>query len=703
MKNKVRIRNIFLTVWVGAAASSAAALSLGNPQGTVVLGRPLDLVFDVRTDGAKLADACVSADVTAGDTLLSHSQIRVSPVRSPDGQGTAIRVQSTQPINEPVLSVRLVAGCAGSVVRTYTVLAYPETSLNARQRAAANSVGMAEPAVAIASAPLGQTQPSGEVQGGRAKAATEAMQQAPKTRPSTKRAKRIRAATQAAVTPQPAEEVGRSRLVMEPLSDWLEAPSVLRASPEIATLSPVSPALREEAAARWRALNMQPQELLQEAARLVAQETELSKQRSQGEREKAAALQVQQSLERRVAERFPAQVVYLLGALLLLLVGAFLWLWVRFRRSRPEGDRSWTQAVAQNVGAAAATPISTAVPGVVVRGPVHADHSFRVQPTEPELLPSGMIPLEFGLAHEAVSAEPVRAVTSVALDAPAEVGAVVNPEDLFDLQQQAEFFVSVGEHDQAIDVMKKHIDANQTSSPLAYLELLRLYRSLSRIEQFSALRAQFHRYFNAQVPEFAAFSRQGRTLFAYPEVLARIEALWCDPSVVPLLQELLFRGQASEQQRFDLPAYDDLLLLHAVARTTPAAARGTSSPRSRTTPLESTDWEAPQAELVAPPAAQPSNLMEFEHDWAFETPGDRPAEPKGAVDSMALDLDLSDLTHLDSLSPPVETSAPLPFLTQEEVPAVPATAPPAPHQPVGFGSNSDRFEARVDPDVRKPR
>lgn len=681
---------------MGVAASGAAALSLGNPQGTVVLGRPLDLVFDVHADGAQLADACISADVTAGDTPLSHSQIRVSPVPSREGHATAIRVQSTQPINEPVLSVRLAAGCSGSVVRTYTVLAYPEASLSARQLAVANSVSMPpqQPA-AILPVPSGRARASGDVQRSRAKAVAEAPQQ------SVKRLKHGRSGHHAA-TPKAAGESGRPRLVMEPLSDWLEAPSVLRASSEIATLSPASPAQREEAAARWRALNMQPQELLQEAARLVAQETELAKQHAQAERDKAAALQVQQALQQRAAERFPAQVVYVLGALLLLLAGALLWMWTRLRRPAPGGERSWTQAVAQNAGAATAGVASSAAQVASVRAPAHVDHSQRVQPTEPELLPSGMMPIEFGHLQETGSVEQLPA-TPATSDAPVPVAAVVNPEDLFDLQQQAEFFVSVGEHDQAIDVMKKHIEANQTSSPLAYLELLRLYRSLSRIEQFNALRAQFHRYFNAQVPEFAAFSRQGKTLFAYPEVLARIEALWCDPSVVPLLQELLFRGQASEQQRFDLPAYDDLLLLHAVARTTPASARGISSSRVRTTPLKPADCEAPQAELIEPPAAPASNLMEFEHDWAFEAPGGRQADPAAAAHSTALDLDLSDLTHLDALSEQVESSAPLPFLTQDELPPVPTTAPPAPHQPVGFGSNSDRFEARVDPDTREPR
>jgi hypothetical protein len=317
------------------------------------------------------------------------------------------------------------------------------------------------------------------------------------------------------------------------------------------------------------------------------------------------------------------------------------------------------------------------------------------------MLPSGMMPLEFGTSVDAP--EPASAASSVQAAAPAPVTAVLNPEDLFDLQQQAEFFVSVGEHDQAIEVMKKHIEANQSASPSAYLELLRLYRSLSRIEQFNELRAQFHRYFNAQVPEFAAFARPGRTLFGYPDVLARIEALWCDPSVVPMLQELLFRGQGQDQ-RFDLPAYDDLLLLHAVARTTPASARGQSAPRRRTTPMEAAAAEEGKASATATGPDPASNLMEFEPDWDFDAQAaaSRQAAPAPGA-PMEIDLDLSDLTHLDALAESGEISQPLPFLTQQEVPAVASTPPPAPNQPVGFGVNSDRFEARVDPDERKPR
>ena len=669
------------------AAGGAAALSLGNPQGTVVLGRPLDLVFDVRTDGTDVSDACVTAKVTAGDDPISQSQISVTPLPNAAGRSASVRLRSSQPINEPVIDVRLSAGCSGSVVRTYTVLAYPAEALSALQASAERTSAAAAPLVLRSTL---TPDAAGARDGVRTRSGA-----VPADQVVTQRSSRAERAVKPAVARKPELEPGRPRLVMEPLSDWLQAPSVLRASTEMAALpESTSPSLREEAAARWRALNMQSEDLLQEDARRAAQDKAQSEKLAAAERDKEAALAVQQELQERAAARFPANLVYALLALLVALAALLAWVWKRRQGLPSDSEQSWTHGPAK-----AATSVAPA--GVVRHVADEHDVTTRPQPAEPEMLPSGMMPLEFGTSVDAP--EPASAASSVQAAAPAPVTAVLNPEDLFDLQQQAEFFVSVGEHDQAIEVMKKHIEANQSASPLAYLELLRLYRSLSRIEQFNELRAQFHRYFNAQVPEFAAFARPGRTLFGYPDVLARIEALWCDPSVVPMLQELLFRGQGQDQ-RFDLPAYDDLLLLHAVARTTPASARGQSAPRRRTTPLEAAAAEEGKASATATGPDPASNLMEFEPDWDFDAQAaaSRQAAPAPGA-PMEIDLDLSDLTHLDALAESGEISQPLPFLTQQEVPAVASTPPPAPNQPVGFGVNSDRFEARVDPDERKPR
>lgn len=107
-----------------------------------------------------------------------------------------------------------------------------------------------------------------------------------------------------------------------------------------------------------------------------------------------------------------------------------------------------------------------------------------------------------------------------------------------------------------------HIAEHRETPPLAYLELLRLYHTLSRVDEFAQLRTQFMQFFNAQVPEFAGFHRTGRMLYHYTDALAEIEAEWTTPAVLGLLEKFLFRRSGAEAvEPFDLAAYDDLLLL----------------------------------------------------------------------------------------------------------------------------------------------
>ncbi|MCB1988687.1 MAG: hypothetical protein KDE69_10160, partial [Burkholderiaceae bacterium] len=277
------------------------------------------------------------------------------------------------------------------------------------------------------------------------------------------------------------------------------------------------------------------------------------------------------------------------------------------------------------------------------------------------------------------------------------------------LQQQAEFFVSVGEHLQAIGVLRKYIAHNESTAPAAYLELLRLYRSLSRVDDFNDLRAQFHRHFNALVPEFASFNRPGRPLLAYADVLAEIEAIWSDEAVLPLLDSLLFRHGDTVLERFDLAAFDDLLLLNAIARTTPPSARGAPPPRERTTPMVSVaDEPAPVRADATPPGREPDaaaqaldgmdSLLEYDPDWLNmeSTRGDVLLSTQAPAGVQTIDFDLSD--------PFTDEPVPLPPITQSDLPAVPPTKAPEPGQPVGFGASSDRFEVRFElEEIKKPK
>ncbi|AVS95929.1 hypothetical protein C8232_06410 [Paracidovorax avenae] len=268
------------------------------------------------------------------------------------------------------------------------------------------------------------------------------------------------------------------------------------------------------------------------------------------------------------------------------------------------------------------------------------------------------------------------------------------PEDLFDIQQQAEFFVSVGEHDQAIAVLRQHIAAHGDTSAFAYLELLRLYHTLGRVEGFHQLREQFCAQFNVSVPEFGNFHRSGKTLQGFPEALAAIEAEWSSPAVLGVIEGFLFRqADAPKATQFDLAAFDDLLLLLAIAQTTPASARGPAPPRLRTTPndIPAEEVQAAAAPVRAASTAPEGELRSFDTLSAGLTweslPAPLPRAPSTAPSPLhedpdaMLDIDLSDPPHL----------------TLSDLPPVPVTPPPAPGQSVGFGMD-EKMELRLELD-----
>jgi hypothetical protein len=104
-------------------------------------------------------------------------------------------------------------------------------------------------------------------------------------------------------------------------------------------------------------------------------------------------------------------------------------------------------------------------------------------------------------------------------------------------------------------------------SPLAYLDLLKIYHRLDRRDDYEQLRADFNGMFNAGAPAFDQFSDEGRGLEFYERALARIQALWPEPRVLDVIEQSIFREVSDPQAEvFDLEAYRELLLLYAMAK-----------------------------------------------------------------------------------------------------------------------------------------
>ena len=706
----------------------------------MVLGAPVDLSFDLQPDpGSDVASSCVTAKLAAGDNVVSDSKVRVVPLPEVRGRSSGVRVLASIALDEPVLTVTLTAGCAGKTTRTYTFL--PDLPATAPRFSSASPVDISR----LPNVPNGSIGTGGT--GGAAAGALDSSGRTPanKTTDAGSRAK-VQGPKPALVPPSPrtfadakppknapvasseakstsptrqvpvaaAARAGRARLVVEPLDTWLESPMVLRTTPELLSApSQEGTPQRVQAAELWTFLNAQPEDLQKDAQRLKALEANSLAARQQTLKDQADAARLREQLDRAEQERFPAAVVYVLGALLLAALLAGAWIWTRLRNVSQMAVRSWRDSV--DLGAQGTAAAHNAALGLAPHPaddwvpPEPAAGIYRPAPAAPV---APVAPAQFVATRPVASAPAPLATLKTGVAGSSQSLQLVNPEELFDIQQQAEFFISVGEHQQAIEVLKKHIATHRESSPLAYLELLRLYHTLSRVDDFSQLRTQFMLFFNAQVPEFSVFHRTGRGLDSYTDALAEIEAVWTTSGVLQLLETFLFRREDSAgAEPFDLAAYDDLLLLLSIAQTTPASARGALPPRNRTTPFAPSRADAQVDEppsAVMPPADLPLDSLAASLEFDFDLPPRRaatgPAAPAtaalrsggsvsngggGTGPSQAIPLDLD-----------LDLSEPVP-LTLSDLPPVPVTAAPAAGQPIGFGTENDLMELRLELEQKK--
>ena len=84
----------------------------------------MDLQIPVSLDSAEAGGSlCLGADVVQGDAPMLDRRVTVS-LESGSGPGdSSIRVRSTVPVEEPVITLTVRAGCNMTSTRTYTLLA----------------------------------------------------------------------------------------------------------------------------------------------------------------------------------------------------------------------------------------------------------------------------------------------------------------------------------------------------------------------------------------------------------------------------------------------------------------------------------------------------------------------------------------------------------------------------------------------------
>jgi hypothetical protein len=631
--------------WIGgillSTALSSSAITLGRYSGAAVLGRPLDIrIQAMLAPGELVADICVSADVLYGETKLSPVAVRATLQRAaPDAQAS-VRIQSSLAIDEPVVSILVRAGCTAPFTRQYVLLADPSREL---ARPATTSPAGGGPAVPRL--PLAEQSPAVAAQIGAAVAPTGSplagVQRPVRERtkvPASSSANRASSVVRkpAAARPMPAA-APRLELDAIDLSLAIERDPVLKLSPILLSEPTSSEEARIAASRLWQAINASPEDILRDAGRLEAMTAEVASLR---ESQAGSQTTISELTSRLEHSRYWQWMVAALSALLALALLAMFWMWRQQKtRARFADDKAWwnqeeavkpvavrSSVLPRSAAASAAhhLDLDLTLPAASSR-PTPRPRSRTAEPGDSRQTDQESTPL-------------LQAADQVEFASSRAPSRSVATEELFDVQLQADFFISLGQDEQAIKVLCEHIAESQVPSALTYLDLLKIYHRLGREDEYERLRADFNGLFNAGAPAFERFSDEGRGLEHYEHALGRIQALWLDPRVLDVIEQSIFRAaDGPEAEVFDLEAYRELLLLYAMAKEMiERKAVDGESPR---------DFESTRVQALAATARRGAARSIDSVFGGNTMPMDQqpPASP-----NLGLDVNLDDLSELSA-------------------------------------------------------
>ena len=416
----------------------AQALGLGRMQGTAWIGRPLDVSVQIQTDpGEDSAALCLDAEVFHADARQDQRLVRVTLDAAAAGQIANARIVSSTPVDEPVVTVLLRAGCAQKSARRYVLLADPpaegltplvplvapatlvEPALPASAPAtvATATPVVSGPASGLTSQPLAPTAP----------AATVALPLLPVAKPGSTPIppKPVAAPVTPPVTPQVTPQVTPPAANLPARAAPPTGPR-LTLSPALApasaaVLAVAAPVAADAAAQKIQALERDMKAALARSARLEASLTDMKTRLQQAE-----------------SERWPLELLYGLVALVLVSLTAVALLWARLRRLQAERGEWWSHSVMNQAEPAADLDRTMAPSMAPTLAPTLAVAAAAVA-SQPSPAPASVQSVD-------VQAEPAQAVTEPTQDPVANLAepALTGAEPSLDLDNLIDFDPSQG-------------------------------------------------------------------------------------------------------------------------------------------------------------------------------------------------------------------------------------------------------------------
>lgn len=603
------------------SATHVLALSLGGTQGAAVIGRPMDVLVSSSLDAADAATGlCLEAEVMYGETPVPASAVTVAIHKlGSDGKG-ALRVRTTVPVNEPIVSLSLKAGCQSPFRRSYTLLADFESAtvasavlttasrdvtvpvatgrastapvIDVDPQTARKRQRKAAPSVVTASSVAAREVDTEPALGPETPVRLDAPLRRPDgaVRVSSKTRVSAHSATGAAAdVRQPIAAPAGARLQLEAVDvpAKTEQPNVEAADTDMPSAAEKSPP------SGLAATPLSEQSLQQEIKTLRAEQ----------ERLRVAVESMNAQLTQAQTERYNTPLTYGLGLGVAGLMAAVLYL-LRRQKPKPPADSWWSTSH---------MPLDSVPPAT-------ADASGQALGSG-----VGMATVDNGLT----GLEAVEAGVSVFQEVPI---SRIEPQMLLDMWEQVDFLVSIGQVDDALHLLETFVQSHPRASEGPYLRWMQLASQLGNATSLakaqSAYEHHYHRLFPDDVAKAAGLEEEA-------SFVQQLSQAWPGAQASTLIDTVLF-SQPGEQlltlgQR-SLKVFDDLLSLRRLLGVLEALPPGGK--------------EAPMAHAVSGvtdnlnTTSTPVLPLATESEAAQWMSIDAPVDEKSPVPDM-LELDLS--------------------------------------------------------------
>jgi hypothetical protein len=568
LSNKLRCGAVGLAL-LGVATLSAA-LTLGRASGSLLMGKSLDVTVQVQIErGEDVSGSCFEADVFYAETHQSSDQVVVVPESTSQRGVVSVRILSNTKVDEPVVTVYLRSGCGNKASRRYILLVDLADDLQLPKVVSAEISLIAKlpsgRAVLTPLAAVRQTEVSIPPASDRS---TGLVAPSAKFRSLVNNTGTLKLAVNGT---QMRPSLVRSGLQLGTAESESATDQTLTWSDVL--IWPVADDAKSRVAGKWRSLTLTPPDILGDRARLETMESEIVSLRVKAVTDERLVSALGSRLEAANVERYVNPVAF--GLLLTLLLCGFGLVVFLKKPDSLRGPRfSWWRGTFEtderNLEAREALPNAQVVTGslasyrrsaAVGEVDIPLSDSVSLAPS----LDSVDIALSPGEPQEKLSQLASLKFELLSINSK-ETYRGIDLQKMLNARQEADFLMTLGQHDDAIKVLRACVTDSQFLNPWIYLDLLRIFHKLSQKIAYDSFRQQFNGRFSGVAPLYTDFHRRGRSLEEYTLISGRVTALWPSDEVVMYIEKCLIHTPGiTPSEGFDLEAFDDLLTLHAVA------------------------------------------------------------------------------------------------------------------------------------------